>query len=73
MDSSLSFNIPVATSGGRYCIDLSTVDDSIDEGTEQFQLSFSSVGSATVGNPDTLCIDISDNDGNRTICKAQPI
>ena len=52
-------------SGGRYCVDLSTVDDVIAEGTEQFQLSFDSItpaGSATEGNPAVLCVDIDDDD-----------
>ena len=62
VDSTLSFNVPVMASGGRYCIDLSTVDDSIAEGTEQFQLTFDSTGSANEGNPHTLCVDIEDND-----------
>ena len=69
VDSSLSFNVPIMTSGGRYCIDLITVDDNIHEGTEQFQLTFTSItpaGSATVGNPGILCVNIRDDDG--TVC-----
>ena len=62
VDSSLSFNVPVMASGGRYCIDLSTVDDNIAEGNEQFQLAFDSTGSANEGNPAVLCVDIADYD-----------
>ena len=53
-------------SGGRYCVDVSTVEDNIAEGTEQFELSFSSItpaGSATIGVPETVCVDITDTDG----------
>ena len=70
MDSSLSFNIPVMASGGRYCVDLSTVDDNIAEGTEQFQLSFASVnpdGSAVIGDPEAVCVNIIDNDSEYLI------
>ena len=70
VDSTLSFNVPVMASGGRYCIDLSTVDDSIAEGTEQFHLSFDFItpaGSATEGNPAVLCVDIDDDDDGMNI------
>ena len=53
-------------SGGRYCVDVSTVEDNIAEGTEQFQLSFASVnpaGFAVFGDPEVVCVDISDTDG----------
>ena len=66
VESTLSFNVPVMASGGRYCIDLSTVDDNIAEGTEQFQLTFDSItpaGSATEGDPAVLCVDVGDNRG----------
>ena len=65
MESTLSFNVPVMASGGRYCIDLNTVDDSITERTERFRLFFDSItpaGSATEGDPAVLCVDIDDND-----------
>ena len=74
MESTLSFNVPVMASGGRYCVDLNTVDDSIAEGTEQFQLTFDSItpaGSATEGNPAVLCVDIYDNNGKILLIQQQ--
>ena len=65
VESILSFTVPVMASGGRYCVDLSTVDDVIAEGNEQFQLTFDSITparSATEGNPAVLCVDIDDDD-----------
>ena len=64
VESSLSFPIPIMASGGRYCVDLSTVDDVMAEGAEQFQLTFDSItpaGSATEGNPAVLCVLIEDD------------
>ena len=57
-------------SGGRYCVDVSTVEDNIAEGTEQFQLSFASVnptGSAVIGDPEVVCVNIIDNDSEYLI------
>ena len=52
--------------GGRFCIDLSIIDDTIIEDQEQFELYFENLPSdfATVGDIDTVCITIDDNDGN---------
>ena len=53
-------------SGEHFCVDVSTVDDLIAEGREQFELYFEPItpsGSANVGDPDTVCINIEDNDG----------
>ena len=52
-------------SGERFCIDLSALDDMNVEGTEQFELYFETIDPsnyATVGDPATLCVDISDTD-----------
>ena len=52
-------------SGERFCVDVSAVDDSIAEGTEQFELYFEPItpsGSANVVAPETVCVNIEDND-----------
>ena len=52
-------------SGERFCVDVSAVDDSIAEGTEQFELyfeSFTPSGSANVGDPDTIFVNIENNE-----------
>ena len=51
--------------GERFCIDISTIQDTIDEGTEQFELYFENLPSAfaNVGNPNISCVDIEDDDG----------
>jgi len=43
-------------------IEYSISDDGIEEGTEFFELSLSNAAGATIGTPDTLRIDIADND-----------
>ena len=51
--------------GERFCVDVSTVDDSIAESREQFELYFEPItpsGSATVGNPGTVCVNIENNE-----------
>ena len=65
VESPLTITVPVAQSGDRFCIDLSTVDDLLAEGTEQFELFFENLpsDSATVGDPATLCVNIGDDDG----------
>ena len=63
--SLLSFNFDLMTSGERFCVDVSTFDDTLAEGTEQFELSFTSISPsdfATEGDPAVVCIDIQDND-----------
>ena len=46
------------------CVSLNANDDSIDEPTEQLELSFGNLptSSATVGVPPTACVNIEDND-----------
>ena len=46
------------------CLDLSAIDDNVDEPLEQLQLVFSNLPSsfAGVGNPSTACVNIEDND-----------
>ena len=65
VESSLTITVPVAQSGDQFCIDLSTANDLLAEGTEQFELFFENLpsDSATVGDPATLCVNIGDNDG----------
>ena len=51
--------------GERFCIDISTIQDTIGEGTEQFELYFENLPSAfaNAGDPDVPCINIEDDDG----------
>ena len=57
--------MPASSSGGRFCVNISTIDDMKVEGTEQFELYFENVPSATttLGTPGTACVNIGDNDG----------
>ena len=67
VDSSLTFNFASTSAGERHCVDLSAHDDTIFEGTEQFELYFASIipsSYATEGDPATVCVDITDNEGN---------
>ena len=61
----MTFNFASMATGERHCIDFSISDDMLAEGTEQFELSFSSVtpsGHATEGDPSVVCINIQDDD-----------
>ena len=51
--------------GEEFCIDISAIEDAIGEGTEQFELYFENLPSASAlaGDPDVLCVNILDNDG----------
>ena len=51
--------------GERFCIDISTIQDTIVEGTEQFELYFENLPSAfaNAGDPNVLCVNIEDDDG----------
>ena len=51
--------------GEQFCIDISTIQDTIGEGTEQFELYFENLPSAfaNAGDPDVLCVNIEDDDG----------
>ena len=51
--------------GERFCIDVSTIQDAIGEGTEQFELYFENLPSAFAndGDPNVLCVNIEDDDG----------
>ena len=51
--------------GQQFCIDISTIEDEIGEGTEQFELYFENLPSASAraGDPNVLCVNILDNDG----------
>ena len=53
-------------SGERFCVDVNTMDDTLAEGREQFELFFDAIdptGSATRGEPQVVCVNIEDNDG----------
>ena len=66
VDSSLTFNFASMTGGERHCVDLSTLDDTLFEGTEQFELYFASISPsayATEGDPATVTVNIADNEG----------
>ena len=62
---SLLFSIPASNSGDRFCLDVSTIEDNIAEGTEQFELYFDNLPSefATAGMRDTVCVSIVDDEG----------
>ena len=51
--------------GDQFCIDISTIQDAIGEGTEQFELYFENLPSAFAndGDPNVLCVNIEDDDG----------
>ena len=57
--------VPVSESGSIFCIDVSVANDEIFESDEQFELVFENLPSeyATVGDIDTVCITIIDDDG----------
>ena len=48
----------------QFCIDISTNDDDLGEGTEQFELYFENLPSefARDGDPNVLCVNILDNE-----------
>ena len=59
-----TFTADSATSGQRFCLLFSTVDDEIAEGREQFEFYFTNLpnDAADVGDPATVCVDIADDD-----------
>ena len=61
---SLSFTFSLMD-GEQFCIDISIIQDTIGEGTEQFELYFENLPSAfaNTDDPDVLCINIEDDDG----------
>ena len=54
--------IPASQNGSCFCIDVSAISDTDVEGTEQFELYFENLPSefATVGEIDTVCVNITD-------------
>ena len=58
--------------GEQFCIDISTIDDSAGEGTEQFELYFQNLPSVSArdGDPNVLCVNILDNDGELIVVYA---
>ena len=50
---------------GRFCLNLSIVNDRVGEASEQFELYFEHIPSklAKAGANDTICITIQENDG----------
>ena len=66
----MTFNFASMTGEERHCIDFSTSDDMLAEGTEQFELRFMSItpsDHATEGDPAVVCINIQDDDSK---CKS---
>ena len=64
--SSPTFHFASMAAGERHCVDLSALDDTLFEGTEQFELYFELInpsGYATEGDPATVCVNITDNEG----------
>lgn len=63
--SPLAFNVEGGQAAGRFCVAFITEDDSVGEGTEQFELYFENLPSEfyTAGDPDRVCVSIIDNDG----------
>ena len=55
--------------GDQFCIDISAIEDTIGEDTEQFELYFENLPSASAlaGDPDVLCVNILDNDSESSI------
>ena len=68
IDSSLTVPIAATNSGDQFCLDVSTIQDNIAEGTEQFELYFENLPSefATAGIRDTVCVSIVDDEGTVT-------
>ena len=61
-----SLSVTFSSVGGeQFCIDVSTIQDTLGEGTEQFELYFENLPSAFArdGDPNVLCINIGDDDG----------
>lgn len=58
--------VPILEDGSSFCINLFTVDDTMFEADEQFEIVFQNLPSefATVGDIDTVCVTIVDDDGN---------
>ena len=70
IDLSMTFNFASMTGGERHCIDFTTSDDMLAEGTEQFELRFMSItpsDRATEGDPSVVIINIQDDDSE---CKS---
>ena len=65
ISSPVNFTVSAHTAEETFCVNISIVDDSILEATEQFELYFENLPSALAisGTPDTINIDILDNDG----------
>ena len=63
--ASLSVSFTSSMAGEQFCIDISTIDDLTGEGTEQFELYFENLPSQSArdGDPNVLCVNILDNDG----------
>ena len=59
------FTVPPSASGSQHCVAFLTEHDDIGEGTEQFELYFENLSSdfADAGNPNTVSVNIIDDDG----------
>ena len=63
--ASLSVTFTSSMAGQQFCINISTIEDVTGEGTEQFELYFENLPSASArkGDPNVLCVNILDDDG----------
>ena len=60
--------------GDQFCIDISAIEDTIGEDTEQFELYFENLPSASAlaGDPDVLCVNILDNESESSSIMLMP-
>ena len=65
VESVLDFTFSSMDPGEVMCVNVSAVDDDIDEPTEQFEFYFTPIldnALVTFGDPSTACVNIQDND-----------
>ena len=57
--------VPVNDMGEQFCLNLSIIDDTLGEDSEQFEVYFENIPSelAIAGANDTICITIQENNG----------
>ena len=65
VESVLDFTFSSMDPGEVMCVNVSAIDDDIDEPTEQFEFYFIPIlenAPVTFGDPPTACVNIQDND-----------
>ena len=65
VESVLDFTFSSMDPGEMMCVNVSAIDDDIDEPTEQFEFYFIPIlddAPVTFGDPPTACVNIQDND-----------